>query len=281
MSCEEIQQALSSYVDDRLTPPVRAACDEHLQLCPLCRAHLAETRSLARSLAMLKPVTPPADLAASISARLAIEAAARQRQPQLPLSLKLLHWLRPRLMPYTVGSFVSVLLFFAMFNALRPHLRALREAEVANREAEQASLRVIYLSNPAEELDITQPVSADVYAASRAPFTIQSPSLNPGGALAALTQSHFHGHPKDDDDDMVVVTDVFSNGSASLAGVVHAPRDHRMLEDFQAALRADPAFVPASYDNRPQTMRVVFVIQKVDVTESRGTNGKYSRSQKF
>ena len=36
---------------------------------------------------------------------------------------------------------------------------------------------------------------------------------------------------------MIVVADVFSNGSASLADVVQAPRDQRMLADFEVALR--------------------------------------------
>ncbi|HEV7746444.1 MAG TPA: hypothetical protein VGO56_15715, partial [Pyrinomonadaceae bacterium] len=68
-------------------------------------------------------------------------------------------------------------------------------------------------------------------------------------------------------DDMVVVADVFSNGSASLADVVHAPRDRRMLADFEVALRQSAAFVPASLDRRPDTMRVVFTVQKVDVRD--------------
>jgi hypothetical protein len=66
---------------------------------------------------------------------------------------------------------------------------------------------------------------------------------------------------------MVVAADVFSNGSASLAGVVHPPRDRQMLTDFEAALRHDAAFVPAALDRRPDTMRVVFTLQKVDVRE--------------
>jgi hypothetical protein len=66
---------------------------------------------------------------------------------------------------------------------------------------------------------------------------------------------------------MVVVADVFSNGSASLAGVVQAPRDKQMLDEFERALRKDAAFVPASMDNRPETMRVVFAVQKVDVDD--------------
>ena len=38
-----------------------------------------------------------------------------------------------------------------------------------------------------------------------------------------------------------------------------------MVEDLQTALRKNPAFVPASLDRRPQTMRVVFVLQKMNV----------------
>jgi hypothetical protein len=64
---------------------------------------------------------------------------------------------------------------------------------------------------------------------------------------------------------MVVVATVFSNGAASLSGVVQAPRDRRMLDEFEVALRQDAAFVPASMDRRPDTMRVVFAVQKVDV----------------
>jgi hypothetical protein len=117
--------------------------------------------------------------------------------------------------------------------------------------------------------DINQPVTPENYAAMRAPYAEQSPSLNPDGALAALTGSY--ARPDEakyqDGDDMIVVADVFSNGAASLAGVVQAPRDRRMLDDFELALRQNAAFVPASLDRRPDTMRVVFAVQKVDVWE--------------
>jgi hypothetical protein len=66
---------------------------------------------------------------------------------------------------------------------------------------------------------------------------------------------------------MIVVADVFSNGAASLADVVQAPRNRQMLNDFESALRQDAAFVPASLDRRPDTMRVVFAVQKVDVDD--------------
>jgi hypothetical protein len=66
---------------------------------------------------------------------------------------------------------------------------------------------------------------------------------------------------------MMIVADVFSNGAASLANVVQAPHDRQMLQDVANALRQDAAFVPASMDRRPETMRVIFSVQRVDVHE--------------
>jgi hypothetical protein len=264
MSCQETQQSLSLYVDDALPQSARGACDEHLRECPVCRAELAEMRSVSRALGALARPLPPADLASSINDALEIEAAARVRQPVLPPTVRLGRWLRPRLMPYTVGSFASVLLFTVMFNALRPHMKALAEASLAAREAETASYRIIYIGAPGP--DISEPITPELFAAGRAPVGVESPSLNPRGALAALTRSQSHGHDEGEDD-MIVVADVFSNGRASLADVVHPPRDRRMLDEFKDALRKNPAFVPAYYDRRPETMRVVFVVQKVDVPE--------------
>jgi hypothetical protein len=235
-----------------------------LRECPVCRAELAEMRALSRELAMLvRPIAPP-DLASAISDALQIEAAARVRAPILPLTVRLARWLRPRVMPYTVGSFASVLLFTIMFNALRPHMKALAEAAIAAREADTASYRIIYIGTDGP--DISVPITPELFAAQRAPVGVESPSLNPRGALAALTRAQSHGHDEGEDD-MIVVTDVFSNGRASLADVVHPPRDRRMLDDFKDALRKNAAFVPAYYDRRPETMRVVFVVQKVDVPE--------------
>jgi hypothetical protein len=264
MSCQETQQSLSLYVDDQLALPVRAACDEHLRECPVCRVELAEMRSVSRGLSALARPVPPPNLASSISDALQIEAGARRRQPILPLGVRLTRWLRPRLMPYTVGSFASVLLFGVMFNALRPHMKALSEAAIAAREADAASYKIIYIGT--EGPSIYEPITPELFAAQRAPMGTDSPSLNPRGALAALTRAQSQGHDEGDDD-MIVVTDVFSNGKASLADVVQPPRNPRMLDEFQDALRKNAAFVPAYYDRRPETMRVVFVVQKVDVAE--------------
>jgi len=266
MLCEETKQLISNYLDDVVSLPVRVTIDEHLGECPACRTHLAELRLLKQSLRSLARPAVPMHLAQSINEALAIEAGARRLQPRLSFGERVTRWLQPRLMPYTVGSFASVLLFMTVFAALRPHFVALHEAALQS----TANNSVIFQNDPGFVLDLNQPVNSENYAASRAPFAEQSPSLNPSGALAALTRSYSHPTRQldyEDADDMVVVADVFSNGSASLAGVVQAPRDRRMLADFESALRRDAAFVPASFDRRPDTMRVVFSVQKVDVRE--------------
>src|SRR5215217_4770249 len=115
ISCEETRQALSLYIDDGVSLPARVAVDEHLDRCPVCRAEAAELRSLTRSLSLLTRATPPSDLADTISDLLTIEAAARRQAPNPSMGHRITRFLEPRLMPYTVGSFASVIMFFLMF----------------------------------------------------------------------------------------------------------------------------------------------------------------------
>jgi hypothetical protein len=264
MSCEETKQTLSLYIDDCVSLPARVAMDDHLNRCPVCRAEAADLRSLTRSLSSMTRPKPPADLADTITDLLTIEAAARQAvKPSF--GVRVARFLEPRLMPYTVGSFASVILFFLMFTALRPHFVALREAALRTNGASVLMVR------SAPGYNIYQPVSRQDFADSRAPWGEESPSLDPGGALAALTRAYSQPRTRHyvDADDMVVVTDVFSNGSASLADVVQPPKDRRMLDEFESALRQNAAFVPASYDRRPDTMRVVITLgPKVQVDSS-------------
>src|SRR5215510_3246391 len=131
MLCEETRRTFSLYIDDCVSLPARVAIDEHMDRCPVCRAEVADLRSLTRSLSSMTRPKPPADLADTISDLLTIEAAARQAiKPSF--GVRVARFLEPRLMPYTVGSFASVILFFLMFTALRPHFVALREAALRN-----------------------------------------------------------------------------------------------------------------------------------------------------
>jgi Putative zinc-finger len=260
MSCQEAKRSLSQYVDDELSSALCTVVETHLNSCPVCRAELAELRTIRHSLRQLaRPLSPPL-LVPALNDALMIEAAARRQSPTPSLREQITNWIEPRLMPYSVGSLASVILFTAMLVGLRPHFIALQEAARQNDSDLVVQTRALY--------DLTRPVTPEDFSARRAPFAEQSPSLNPGGALATLTGNY--AQPRtgfQDGDDMIVVADVFSNGTASLADVVQAPRDRQMLADFEVALRQSTAFVPASLDRRPDTMRVVFTMQKVDVRD--------------
>jgi len=266
MPCEDIQEALSLYCDDGLAPDERANCYEHLEVCPVCRARLAELRSIRQSLAMLPRPSVPVNLGPAINRALIAEAAVRDLRRHVTFADVISQLLWPRVTRYAFSSVASLLLFASVFLALRPQLIALNEA-VRSFDAALTISDSIDPIDPAFRYDINRPISPESYSALRAPFSAESPSLNPSGALASLGRSTVDtaNSKRGDVDDMMVVADVFSNGAASLADVMRAPRDRRMLEEFERALRQDAAFVPAQLDRRPGTMRVVYSVHRVDV----------------
>ena len=264
MTCLESQKTFTPYLDGELTREASASLAEHVGACPVCRHQLEETRALVRGLSLMARPAPPAGLSAAICDALVIERAARNATPRLTFAERVTLWLRVRLMPYSVGAVYSVVLFVAVFGGLYPQLVVLRNLA----EAQQLENGQTPRWADGAGYDVTRPLAPDLAAAVRAnKFGPESPTLNPRGALAKLTVAPpSDGNP--DDDDMIVVADVYGNGTASLAEVVEPPRNRQMVEDLQDALRKNPAFVPASLDRRPQTMRVVFVLQKMNVADN-------------
>jgi hypothetical protein len=262
MNCEETQKVFSPYMDGELTVGAGASVEAHLDVCPACRASLEQMRAIVRGLSLLERPAPPQGLAASINDALLIERAARQSRPALsPIDL-VVRWLEPRVMPYTVGALASLILFVTVLSALRPQIAAFRDlAASATRSAQDIALQ----EGEESGYDVRKPLTPENFAAARLAYGAESPSINPNGALARLAWSPPSGSPGDDD--MIVVADVYGNGRASLAAVVEPPRNPHALDELENALRKNAAFVPASLDRRPQTMRVVFVLQKVNVQE--------------
>ena len=262
MNCDEIQESLSLYCDDGLADDERTRCDRHLEVCPVCRDELAQIRAVRVSLGMMSRPSVPADLIPVIQHAVRAEVSVQRARRNAPFGEAFVDfisvWLQPRAMRYAFSSVASLILFSAVFVALRPHMLALHEAATAFEQ---------YNAAGSGQYDIHQPITPTNYAALRNPFNTESPSLNPNGGLATLNLTNPHSHQNESNDDMVVVADVFSNGTASVADVMHAPRDRRMLDDFQAALRNNAAFVPSSLDRRAGTMRVVFSVQTVEVRE--------------
>ncbi|MFN2411882.1 MAG: hypothetical protein ABR535_02345 [Pyrinomonadaceae bacterium] len=108
--------------------------------------------------------------------------------------------------------------------------------------------------------------AASEYAVARRDVAYESPSLNPEGSLIWLTQSLVDGDIAYDE--VVVVADIYENGSAKIAEVVEPAGNRGTAQAIERALETDLAyapFVPAYIDNRPETMRVVLRLQSIDV----------------
>jgi hypothetical protein len=267
MDCPEFRQNLSLYVDDALAPELRAVCSEHLRSCPLCRTDLAETRAVTSLLQRnLSPSVPP-DLASSIKNAVAIELAAQKQIEQtfprkVTFGQALWQKLQPKLVPYSVGAFASVLFFVMMFSSLISSIASFRQLEMqAQRERE--TRQVLLAASTQMPYESLPSLPAADYAVRRLNIASESPSLNPQSTFVALTASLTRGEM--DNEGIMVVADVLSSGVARITDVIEPPSQPQKLAELEKLLVEDPAFVPATLDRRPENVRVVFMIQKVDV----------------
>jgi hypothetical protein len=131
-------------------------------------------------------------------------------------------------------------------------------------EGDAASGPAVLLASNSSDLS---ELNESEFLSSRAAFAAESPSVNPRGALLALTRSILRGEFKDDE--VVVVADVFGDGLAEVVEVVEPANDARTAERIERAFSAKgstPPFVPASADHRGDLVRVVFRIQSVNVS---------------
>ncbi len=276
MKCETLQLNLPLYAEGALAENVRFELGEHLQHCPLCRERVSEFQILKNDLRVLARPTVPVEFLDALHRTVIAELAQTKPEPVSIFSEGFRHWLKFRLMPYGVGTIASLLITFAFLSALLTNkLSAPPAGEFAKANAQPALILTDSNTETATgELSLTQ---AD-YAALRIPFANESPSINPSGALVALTKSFVRGKMKDEE--VVVVADVFGDGIAQIAQVVEPPRSRQILRDLEKALEDDPSdapFVPAKLDGRSDMVRVVLKIQTVDVA----TNLKKQKSRKY
>ena len=262
MKCENLQFNLSVYLDDILTDGEHAAVDEHLARCPLCRQKLADFQMLRRDLRILARPEMPVDLMMSVRNRIAREV--KSKQPSY-FTEDFRRWLQMRLMPYTVGTAASLIIGFTLLWLLLSNANNMREFELA-KITPNSTTTMLTNSNsqfPSNEFGL----SAADFAAARISVSGDSPSVNPQGALIALTRSIVRGKMKDDE--VVVVADVFGSGLARIAEVVEPSKDINAVRELEKALKTNPdyapPFVPANLDQRSNTVRVVLRIQKVNV----------------
>lgn len=271
MNCENLQFNLSIYFDDVLTNEDRAAVEEHLPHCPLCRQKLAEFQSLRNDLRVLSRPALPNNLLVSIRSRISEEIKSNKSEPSFTFSPFIFkenfrEQLQARLFHYTIGTATSLVFGFALLWSLLSAANIKQQNAVAEKNEPFANSGVLLANaNPkagANDFDL----SSNDFAAARLSISEDSPSVNPRGALIALTKSFVRGKMKDDE--VVVVADVFGNGLAQIAEVVEPSKDIRAVYELEKALKNDPDYAPfvsAESDQRSETVRVIFKIQSVNV----------------
>ena len=273
MKCSEIQLDLSLYSDNVLDESSDLAVRSHIDVCPLCRQRMSDHRAIGDALRSLEVPSMPSTLQNRI--KVAIRNEKLEPARILPAS-DIREWLTMRLMPYCIGFAASVLIgisfLMMMFSGM------LKPTNVGARlPGSQSTVLLANSSDPFDETD--DPILPLQYANTRLGLGPESPSVNPSGALVALTRSLI----KDgmEEDEVVVVADVFSNGLAHIAEVVEPSHDQAAILELQRALQTDPSFapfVPSNIEARPESVRVVLKLQSVNVStrETRPARGTSS-----
>ena len=259
MKCENLQFNLSLYIDDILTDEERAICDKHLVQCPLCRQKLDDFAALRQSLRRISQPAMPKDLLASVKTAVRAELAPAAPAKKSYFSKGFRDFLQMRVMPLTVGTAASLFFGFSLLWIL---------LSSANRQTPND----IYIT---QQVPVVVPSAADGeitaadIVAQRGLVSSESPSINPRGALMAMTKSLVNRNLKEDE--LVVVADVFSNGLANIEEVVEPLDDQNTVYELEKAMQKDSSdapFVPAFLDRRADSIRVVLKIQRVDVKTS-------------
>lgn len=267
MKCENLQFNLPVYFDDILTGEERAFVDEHLAHCPLCRQKAAEFHLLHNSLRVLARPELPADLLVSVRNRVALEAGLDKQKPAIVFTENFRRWLLMRFMPYSVGTIASVILTFGLLWALLLNPDKIgRSNQLADYHPTIKSTVLLASANPKANLGEIESAATD-FDAPQLAISGESPSINPQGALIALTKSFVRGKMKDDE--VVVVAEVFGSGLARIDEVIEPSRDRQAVRELEKALKSDPnyapPFVPANLDQRSDSVRVILKIQSVSV----------------
>ena len=272
MKCSEIQLDLPLYADGLLSGTQASAVTAHLDTCPVCRAANAEFVGMRASLRSMRRPDVPQYLNARIRSAASAERQAIRRS-WMPFPADVREWLTHAVMPYSVGTVASVVLGLGLLFVLSSTVRY-RQFGGGGIGPADSGVMLAQDRDPWAEPTVDG-VSPVAFAKERSNVAGESPSVNPKGALVALTRSLVRGSMRDEE--VVVVADVFSDGLAQIQQVIEPTRDSRAVDELQKAFDSDPSFapfVPAKLENRPDSMRVVLRFQRVDVKTGLKKSGR-------
>jgi hypothetical protein len=264
MKCRDIRSDLQELADGSLSDERAAAVSGHLITCPLCREELSLIKELRNDLrSMPRPEFNP-NVLSRLRSAVASELSPAYGYPTFRLIEGKTDWWQKWFMPTAVGTFASLVFGIMLLGVI------LIPADVPTDLAFDTAERIrtsdpLFLANLDTSLG-DQFITPQQFAHSRGDVAPESPSINPAGTLAQITNAG--SRQTNRDEEFVVVADIYKDGDARIAKVVEYSRDKKMMERLQAAFRPDrfaPPFVPASLDNRGDVVRVILKFQNVNV----------------
>ena len=114
MNCADFEDLLTDYVDNRLTPEVRARFESHASSCSSCRELLADVMGAVEFMGRVADVEPPPDLVTRIAFQTPLGRMRLPLEPPGFFSRMVTTWLRPVLQPRLAMGMAMTILSFAM-----------------------------------------------------------------------------------------------------------------------------------------------------------------------
>ena len=257
MKCRDLQFDLHLYADGELSEETAVALAAHLDSCPVCRADLAAIGSLRSEMRMMRRPEISAGVYRRLRETISAEFAPAYGSPSFRLIEGSSNWLKTWMMPTMVGTMASVVLGLTLLAVIL--IPSDVPVDTINTDTNSVSGNSLLLASVPE-------LTPFQYARSRSNISYESPSVNPSGTLVSLTNSPETNQV--DNEEVVVVADIFENGAARVTDVVESPKSKSAMAKLMRALDGDitsPPFVPASFDNRSELVRVVLKFQSVNV----------------
>ncbi|MCU0238347.1 MAG: zf-HC2 domain-containing protein [Pyrinomonadaceae bacterium] len=275
MKCNDLQNNLALYIDDFLDKQSLVEVEVHLNNCLDCQKKLDQFKNLQFNLRELARPNIPNDLAFSVQSAVTAQLNNSSDKHYFSISSDTFEFLKFKVMPYTVATFASLLLSFSLLYSLFTVNTNIENSNQIAQNTGYVQTKVLIAPNsktlaPQPYNSETSLITPEEYAYARLNVSGESPSINPTGALIALTKSMARGGQLEDDE-IVVVADVFSNGLAKISKIVQAPKSDKSAKELEKALSSDPDFAPfviSTLDKRSDTMQIVLKIQQVEVEDT-------------
>lgn len=120
MTCTTVRKKLSGYLDGALHSREHRPIQQHVAVCPSCRARLEEYQRMSTLMSRVNPMAPPADLPVRIRVALSHQPAPRTflRRTWERAHIRIQNMLEPIALPATGGVLTAMIVFAFMIQAL-------------------------------------------------------------------------------------------------------------------------------------------------------------------